>query len=821
MTAGLDDIDQLAAEVFEGYLVRKDLAQQFRGQYPVPTYVGEFLLGRYCATTDPDEIAEGLAVVERSMKERTVRAGDEELFKSRAREKGKVKIIDLLRARLDAKADAYKAELPSLQLSDIHISDGLVNEHDRMLTGGFYAEVTLEYLAALGQASGGQPFRVESVRPIQMSTRDALDTFVHGRTRFTLDEWRDLLLRSVGFEPSRFSRREQDVLLARMVPFVVPNYNAVELGPRGTGKSHLFQQVSPYAHLVSGGKATIANMFVNNATGRRGLVAQYDVICFDEVSGVSFETKEGVNILKGYMESGEFSRGKQNIRADGGIVMVGNFDVDVVEELRHGHLFWPMPKEMRNDTAFHDRIHAYLPGWDVPKLDPSYFTSHFGFVSDFLAECWSQLRRTSRLDVTQGRLDWGNQLSGRDRKAANNTVNGLLKLLWPNPEMEVPDDALAWAAELALELRRRVKEQQAWIGSAEFGSVELSYRVGGGAERVVYCDESVQHRLRAESEGAAGVKQRDSQVLPEPDPAEVKSSVGAKAKGYAVGDIIDGRFEIIDFLGQGEFSTVYRVRDDVEGEERAFKLFDNAAGYEAVRREIGALRKIHHPNVVEVFWAGKTTAGDWYLITEFIDGESLDEYATGKRHLRDREAIDVALDILSALVAIHPDAARIEELDRKKHEVELTEAEYGEWMELQDKGLVHRDIKPLNVMLTRAGTKLLDFNIASRVGDPVYTQSGTPPYQAPDADLTRWDVSTDLFAVGVLLYELLCNGHHPYPASKPMVGEAVIDPRTVRPDLPGDFAELLIKACASYRSERFATAHEMEGALAAVRNGGR
>ena len=201
----LDELDQLAAEAFEGYLVRKDLAQQFRGQYPVPTYVGEFLLGRYCATTDPDEIAEGLAIVERSLNDRTVRAGEEELFKSRARERGKIKIIDLLRARLDARADAYKAELPSLQLNDIHISDQLVNEHDRMLTGGFYAEITLEYIAALARDSGGQPFRIEAVRPIQISTHDALSTFVQGRDRFTLDQWRDLLLRSVGFEPNRFT----------------------------------------------------------------------------------------------------------------------------------------------------------------------------------------------------------------------------------------------------------------------------------------------------------------------------------------------------------------------------------------------------------------------------------------------------------------------------------------------------------------------------------------------------------------------------------------------------------------------------------------
>jgi uncharacterized protein (TIGR02653 family) len=813
----LDELDRLAADIFEGYLVRKDLAQQFRGQYPVPTYVGEFLLGRYCATTDPDEIAEGLAIVERSMKQRTVRAGEEELFKSRAREKGKVKIIDLLRARLDARADAYKAELPSLQLNDIHISDELVNQHDRMLTGGFYAEVTLEYIAALARESGGQPFRVESVRPIQMSTRDALDTYVKGRAHFTLDQWRDLLLRSVGFEPSRFTRRQQDVLLARIVPFVVPNYNAVELGPRGTGKSHLFQQVSPYAHLVSGGKATIANMFVNNATGRRGLVAQYDVVCFDEISGVSFDTKEGVNILKGYMESGEFSRGKESIRAEGGIVMVGNFDVDVENELRRGHLFGPMPKEMRNDTAFHDRIHAYLPGWDVPKLDPSYFTDHFGFVSDFLAECWSQLRRTSRLDLTQGRLEWGSQLSGRDRKATNNTVNGLLKLLWPDPETEVPDDALIWAVELAVEMRRRVKEQQAWIGAGEFGEVDLSYRLDERPERVVYCEESVQHRLRVESERDAQSLQRDGEVLPEPDPAEVKSSVGARAADYAVGDVIDGRFEILDILGQGGFSKVYRVRDEVEGEERAFKLFQNAAGYDAVRREIGALRKVDHPNVVKVYWAGKTSAGDWYLITEFIDGESLDDYVTGKRHLRDREAIDVALDILGALVAIHPNAARIQELNEKNRTGELTEDEYSEWMSLQDSGLVHRDIKPQNVILTRTGAKLLDFNIASRVGDPVYTQSGTPPYQAPDADLTRWDVSTDLFAVGVMLYELLCDGHHPYPGSRPMVGEKVIDPRTIRPGLSDAIAEFMLKACAADRADRFTTAKEMKSALEEAR----
>jgi serine/threonine protein kinase len=309
----------------------------------------------------------------------------------------------------------------------------------------------------------------------------------------------------------------------------------------------------------------------------------------------------------------------------------------------------------------------------------------------------------------------------------------------------------------------------------------------------------------------------DSQAFPEPDPAELRAAAGAKAAEYAVGDVIDDRFEILEILGQGGFSKVYRVRDDLEGEERALKLFESARGYEAVRREIGALRKIRHPNVVEVFWASKTNAGDWYLITEFIQGEPLQEYVRGEKRLRDREAVDITLDVLDALVAFHPDSARLAELDAKSRHGELSEAEFAEWMSLNDKGLVHRDIKPHNLMLTRTGVKVLDFNIASRVGDEVRTQSGTPPYQPPDPDLTRWDVSPDVFAVGVVLYQLLCDGRHPYPNSMPVLYEPVIDPRSIRPNLNPDLAAFLIKACAPTREDRFATAAEMRLALRAIR----
>ena len=481
----MDQIDKKAASSLGGYLVRKDLVRTFSRQFPVPTYVVEFLLGRYCASTEQDEIDEGLEIVQRQLKSRTVKAGEEELFKARARENGEVKIIDLITARLDAKTDSYIATLPSLRLTDVRISPELANEHERMLTGGFYAEISLNYDAAIAQESKGRPFGIESLREIQLSKRDVLDILAEARKSFTTDEWKEFLLRSIGIESNGLSRRQRDALMLRMVPFVERNYNLVELGPRGTGKSHLFQQVSPYAHLISGGKATVARMFVNNATGQRGLVCQYDVVCFDEVSGVSFDQKDGVNIMKGYMESGEFSRGKESIRADGSIVLVGNFDVDVEHQQRIGHLFGPMPPEMKDDTAFMDRIHAFLPGWDVPKISKELLTNHFGLVSDFLSECWSQLRNQSRVSVLQNRVFFGGALSGRDTNAVNKTVSGLLKLLYPG-EGEAVDEDIEWAVHIAMEARRRVKEQQKRIGAAEFRNTHFSYVMGtDGVEKFV------------------------------------------------------------------------------------------------------------------------------------------------------------------------------------------------------------------------------------------------------------------------------------------------------------------------------------------------
>lgn len=480
----LDKIDHLAAKAFEGYIVRKDLLEQFRKTYPVPTYVIEFLLGRYCATTIEAEIQEGLEIVKRQLQDRTVRPGEEEYFKSKAEKEGKVKLIDIVTAKVDDSGN-YFASLPSLRLNKVRIPSEIVYENDRMLTGGFYAEIELEFDTVVAEENGGKPFGIKKIRPIQLSQRNVLDVLYKGREHFTTEEWKDFLIRSVGMEPTSLSEKAKNVLFVRMIPYVERNYNSVELGPRGTGKSHLYQQISPYSHLVSG-KASVAKMFVNMGSGERGLVCKYDVVCFDEIAGISFDQKEGIITMKGYMESGEFSRGKESIRADGGIVMVGNFDVDVEHQQRVSHLFGPMPKEMRDDTAFMDRIHAFVPGWDFPKLNKTYFTGHFGLVSDFLAECWTRLRDTSHISSVLPRIDYGGALSGRDTTAVNKTLNGLLKLMQPNPEVPISDELLEWAVKISLEYRRRVKEQQKRIGSAEYRNTHFSYRIGeNGVETFV------------------------------------------------------------------------------------------------------------------------------------------------------------------------------------------------------------------------------------------------------------------------------------------------------------------------------------------------
>jgi len=468
----LDDLDRLANEAFPGLVVRKDLLRRMRSAFGVPAFVIEFLLGKYCASTDEEAIREGLEFVRETLSSKYVKPDEREAVKSAIKQHNTYEIIDKISVRLVETHDKYWARLSNLDLDFINVEESQVREHDRLLMGGVWAEIKLRYDDAYVFKGQNRPFFVESIRPIQLSTRN-IERFIEGRKRFTRDQWLDLLMRSMGYEPNHpyYTKRRKLHYLQRLVPLVERNYNSVELGPRGTGKSFVYQQLSPYCHLVSGGQTTTAQMFVNLSSGERGLVALWDVVAFDEAAGIKFTDKNGLNIMKGYMEDGAFSRGSDVITAEGSVVFVGNIDGDIETIIRTSNLFYPMPKEM--DTAFYDRIHAYIPGWEFQKTSDAAYTNHFGLVTDYLAEVFREVRKRSYGDVAERYFRFGQHLGGRDQKAVRKTVSGLIKLLHPDGEVTKAEveEYLAYA----MEGRRRVKEQLKKMGGLEYWDTTFSY----------------------------------------------------------------------------------------------------------------------------------------------------------------------------------------------------------------------------------------------------------------------------------------------------------------------------------------------------------
>ncbi len=467
-----DPLDEKANAAFPGLVVRKDLLRALRSAYAVPMFVIEFLLGKYCASPDPLVIEQGMEFVRRSLSEKYVKPDEREIVKARVEQRGTYQIIDKVSVALKETDNKYWANLSNINLNYVNINDELVAEHDRLLMGGIWAEVTLRYDGEYIFRGQVRPFFIEHLKPIQLSSRN-IGPLREARKQFSRDEWIDLLIRSLGMEPTHpyFTPRRKLLYLLRLVPLVERNYNLIELGPRGTGKSFVYQQISPYCHLVSGGQTTVAQLFVNLATGQRGLVALWDTVAFDEAAGIRFSDKNGINILKNYMEDGSFARGRELITAEGSIVFVGNLDGDIQTLLRTSNLFYPLPKEM--DTAFYDRIHAYLPGWELGKTRDEYYTRHFGFVSDYLAEAIRELRRTSYTDVPERYASFGTHVGGRDAKAVRKTVSGLVKLLHPD-EGWTRKEVEEYIA-LGLELRRRVKEQLKRMGGLEYWDVNFSY----------------------------------------------------------------------------------------------------------------------------------------------------------------------------------------------------------------------------------------------------------------------------------------------------------------------------------------------------------
>ena len=468
----LDELDQLANEAFPGLVVRKDLLRRMRTAFSVPAFVIEFLLGKYCASIDEETINEGLEFVRETLSSKYVKPDEREAVKSAIKQYSSYEVIDKISARLVETHDKYWARLSNLNLDYINIDEQDVRHHDRLLLGGVWAEVELRYDETFIFKGVNRPFFVTSIRPIQLSNLD-MTSFIEGRKRFDRDQWLDFLLRSMGYEPSHpfFTTRRKLHYILRLAPLVERNFNSVELGPRGTGKSFVYQQLSPYCHLISGGQTTSAQMFVNLSTGQRGLVCLWDVVAFDEAAGIRFTDKSGINIMKGYMEDGTFSRGRDIITAEGSVVFVGNLDGDVETIVRTSHLFYPMPKEM--DTAFYDRIHAYIPGWEFQKTQDATYTNHFGLVTDYLAEVFREIRKSSYADYAERYFRFGSHLGGRDQKAVRKIVSGLIKLL--HPDGEVTKGEIEEYLAYAMEMRRRVKEQLKKMGGLEYWDTSFSY----------------------------------------------------------------------------------------------------------------------------------------------------------------------------------------------------------------------------------------------------------------------------------------------------------------------------------------------------------
>lgn len=471
MTEQITETNKLLADNFPGKIVRKDLTKKIKEGANVPVYVMEYLLGMYCASTDEQIIEEGVKTVKTILAENFVRPDEAQKILSKLRENEAYTIIDKITVKLNIKKDIYEAEFSNLGIKEVPIAPQYPTDYERLLGGGIWCIAALEYRFDEADKSRN-PIHIKELTPIQMPHLDIEEIF-NGRKHFSKDEWIDVMLRSTGMEPSALSYREKWLHLARIVPLVENNYNLCELGPRGTGKSHIYKEISPNSILISGGQTTVANLFYNMATKTVGLVGLWDCVAFDEVAGITFKDKDGVQIMKDYMASGSFARGKEEKNASSSMVFVGNINQSVDVLLRTSHLFAPFPEVMANDTAFFDRMHCYIPGWEIPKYRPNFFTNEYGFITDYLSEFLREMRKRSFGDTFEKYFRLGTNLNQRDVIAVRKTVSGLVKILYPDGEFTKGD--IEEILRFALEMRRRVKEQLKKIGGMEFYDINFSY----------------------------------------------------------------------------------------------------------------------------------------------------------------------------------------------------------------------------------------------------------------------------------------------------------------------------------------------------------
>ena len=511
---------------FDGKIVRKDLTKKIKEGANVPVYVLEFLLGQYCSSDDDAIIDDGVQKVKRILADNFVRPDENQKILSLLRKKGSHTVIDMITVQLDIQKNRYFAEFSNLGLQKVPIADEYPERYDRLLCGGIWCIVQLDYEYVEEDKKNGYPIQIRKLTPIQMPHVD-IDDLKKGRKAFSKEEWMDVLLRSIGMEPDALTIREKWLLILRMVPLVENNYNLCELGPRSTGKSHLFKEISPNSILVSGGQTTVANLFYNMSRKTVGLVGLWDCVAFDEVAGIKFKDKDGVQIMKDYMASGSFARGKEEKAASASMVFVGNINQSVDVLLKTSSLFDPFPPEMGTDTAFLDRIHCYLPGWEVPKFRPEHFTDDYGFITDYLAEFIRELRKEQYGDALDHCFRLGKNLNQRDTIAVRRTVDGLLKLIYPDGEFS--KEELEEILQVALEMRRRVKEQLKKLGGMEFYDVNFSYidndsfeehyvsvpeQGGGKLIPEGLCNPGQVYTVSRGKSGMIGVFRLESQMLP-------------------------------------------------------------------------------------------------------------------------------------------------------------------------------------------------------------------------------------------------------------------------------------------------------------------
>ncbi|MEM1095210.1 MAG: BREX system Lon protease-like protein BrxL [Bacteroidota bacterium] len=558
----LDALDEKLNALFPGRVVRKDILQQIKKGTNVPTFVLEFLLARYCASNDPDEIQAGIAAVFETLNTNYVRPDESNKAQSTVQQRGKHKFIDRVHVRYVEREKRHWAAMENFGSRRIAINPEFYRNNDRLLEGGIWAEVNLRYNEA---EDDDYAFYVENLRPIQLSRFD-FDRYQEGRDAFTTDEWMDVILRSVGLEPSRLTPRLKLHFLARLIPLVEPNYNFIELGPRGTGKSYFFSEFSPYATLVSGGQATKATLFYNNARGKVGLVGYWDTVAFDEVAGIKIKDADAVQIMKDFMANGRFSRGVEVI-ANASMAFVGNIDyaIDQLVNSPKHDLFVSLPKTL--DLAVMDRFYAYLPGWEMPKSGSEYLTTQYGFITDYLAEAFHYMfKHVNRYDYVNQRVDLGPAVEGRDEKAIKKTISALLKILHPTG---TPTDAeFEQYTHYAVELRRRVKEQMnKRKPDEEFANIDLSYRRATGEEVVVFCPESRNAAATLHPERASLILSPDPTSAPSdapaptPAPPEAAAEPRKREQHYKIGYEATGHGYETIFLPYAEGAKQVTVED--------------------------------------------------------------------------------------------------------------------------------------------------------------------------------------------------------------------------------------------------------------------